>query len=213
MTWRTCRCFSAVGLAACPADAAAEVKDAAHFVARAAGGRGAVREVVEVILKSQGRWVELISAAAATSIIAEPELRLPQGARRLARRIILVASHILSEADSLSCSRSSSNPWLPFPSSWDVTSGTSAFAIVVQQFNATQHRRHHVTSRTRSRRRDRSCTPGLPSAWSLGLRQRSLLSLLQLRARVLDVRPEAKKTRLEDGVHYDGKRMRLKPFA
>ena len=46
----------AVGLAACPADAVAEVRDAAHLVTAAAGGRGAFREVVEVILKSQGLW-------------------------------------------------------------------------------------------------------------------------------------------------------------
>jgi 3-deoxy-D-manno-octulosonate 8-phosphate phosphatase (KDO 8-P phosphatase) len=52
-----------VGLAACPADAAAEVKDAAHLITRASGGRGAVREVVEVILKSQGRWAQLIEGA------------------------------------------------------------------------------------------------------------------------------------------------------
>ncbi len=47
----------AVGLAACPADAAEEVRQAAHLVAHAPGGRGTVREVVEVILKSQGKWV------------------------------------------------------------------------------------------------------------------------------------------------------------
>ena len=52
-----------VGLAACPADAVAEVKDVAHLITQAPGGRGAVREVVEIILKSQGRWSELIGAA------------------------------------------------------------------------------------------------------------------------------------------------------
>jgi 3-deoxy-D-manno-octulosonate 8-phosphate phosphatase (KDO 8-P phosphatase) len=52
-----------VGLAACPADAVTEVKDASHFVTRAPGGRGTIREVIEVILKSQGRWERLISAA------------------------------------------------------------------------------------------------------------------------------------------------------
>ena len=57
----------AVGLAACPSDAAAEVKDVAHLITQAAGGRGAVREVVEVILKSQGRWTELIGTAFAVS--------------------------------------------------------------------------------------------------------------------------------------------------
>jgi 3-deoxy-D-manno-octulosonate 8-phosphate phosphatase (KDO 8-P phosphatase) len=53
----------AVGLAACPADAAAEVQDAAHLVTRAPGGRGAVREVVEAILKAQGTWTELVGSA------------------------------------------------------------------------------------------------------------------------------------------------------
>jgi 3-deoxy-D-manno-octulosonate 8-phosphate phosphatase (KDO 8-P phosphatase) len=51
----------AVGLAACPADAVAEVKGAAHLITRALGGRGAVREIVEVILKSQGKWNDLIA--------------------------------------------------------------------------------------------------------------------------------------------------------
>ena len=46
----------AAGLAACPADAVVEVRDSAHLVTTAAGGRGAVREVVEVILKAQGLW-------------------------------------------------------------------------------------------------------------------------------------------------------------
>lgn len=51
------------GLAACPADAAAEVKDAAHLITQAHGGDGAIREIVELILKSQGRWVNLIATA------------------------------------------------------------------------------------------------------------------------------------------------------
>jgi 3-deoxy-D-manno-octulosonate 8-phosphate phosphatase (KDO 8-P phosphatase) len=59
----------AVGLAACPCDAAAEVKDAAHLITQAPGGRGAVREVVEVILKAQGRWTELTGAAFAPSLV------------------------------------------------------------------------------------------------------------------------------------------------
>ena len=46
--------LNAVGLAACPADAAAEVKDAAHLITHANGGRGTIREIVEIILKSQG---------------------------------------------------------------------------------------------------------------------------------------------------------------
>jgi len=50
-----------LGLAACPADAAPEVLRAAHVIARAPGGRGAVREIVELLLKSQGLWDRLIA--------------------------------------------------------------------------------------------------------------------------------------------------------
>jgi 3-deoxy-D-manno-octulosonate 8-phosphate phosphatase (KDO 8-P phosphatase) len=52
----------AVGLAACPADAAAEVRAGVHLVTRAPGGRGAVREVVEAILRRQGTWDALVAA-------------------------------------------------------------------------------------------------------------------------------------------------------
>jgi 3-deoxy-D-manno-octulosonate 8-phosphate phosphatase (KDO 8-P phosphatase) len=44
------------GLAAAVADACAEVRAAAHYITRMAGGRGAVREVIELILRCQGRW-------------------------------------------------------------------------------------------------------------------------------------------------------------
>jgi 3-deoxy-D-manno-octulosonate 8-phosphate phosphatase (KDO 8-P phosphatase) len=45
-----------VGLSACPADAAPEVLAEARLVARARGGRGAVRELCEIILKAKGLW-------------------------------------------------------------------------------------------------------------------------------------------------------------
>lgn len=41
-------------------DAVEEVQRVAHYVTRAHGGFGAVREVIELILKSQGRWNELV---------------------------------------------------------------------------------------------------------------------------------------------------------
>ena len=44
------------GLAACPADAAREVRDACQLVTNAPGGLGAVREIVEVLLSHQGLW-------------------------------------------------------------------------------------------------------------------------------------------------------------
>jgi 3-deoxy-D-manno-octulosonate 8-phosphate phosphatase (KDO 8-P phosphatase) len=56
--------LAASGLAACPADAAAEVRAAAHLVTSAPGGRGAVREVVEAILKRQGAWDALVARRA-----------------------------------------------------------------------------------------------------------------------------------------------------
>ena len=50
----------AVGLGVAVADARKEVREAAHYVTELAGGLGAVRETIEVILKAQGRWDDLI---------------------------------------------------------------------------------------------------------------------------------------------------------
>ena len=47
-------------LAVAVADATPDTREAAHYVTRLAGGRGAVREVCELILKAQGRWDELM---------------------------------------------------------------------------------------------------------------------------------------------------------
>lgn len=49
-----------VGLAIAPANARDEVKQLAHFVTRAAGGEGAVREVAELLLRAQNRWAEIL---------------------------------------------------------------------------------------------------------------------------------------------------------
>jgi 3-deoxy-D-manno-octulosonate 8-phosphate phosphatase (KDO 8-P phosphatase) len=48
------------GLGVAVADATPDTRDAAHHVTRLPGGRGAVREVCELILKAQGRWDELL---------------------------------------------------------------------------------------------------------------------------------------------------------
>lgn len=50
------------GFAIAVGDAVAEVKARAHYVTTATGGNGAVREVVELILKAQGRWDELVKS-------------------------------------------------------------------------------------------------------------------------------------------------------
>ena len=49
-----------VELAYAPADAAPEVREAVHIVLGAAGGRGAVREMVEHLLRSRGEWSLLV---------------------------------------------------------------------------------------------------------------------------------------------------------
>jgi 3-deoxy-D-manno-octulosonate 8-phosphate phosphatase (KDO 8-P phosphatase) len=53
------------GLAVCVADGAAELKAACHYTTLRNGGRGAAREVVELILKAQGRWEEAVPLALA----------------------------------------------------------------------------------------------------------------------------------------------------
>jgi 3-deoxy-D-manno-octulosonate 8-phosphate phosphatase (KDO 8-P phosphatase) len=49
-----------VGLAIATANAREEVKRTAHYVTQAPGGEGAVREVVELLLKAQGHWQEIL---------------------------------------------------------------------------------------------------------------------------------------------------------
>jgi 3-deoxy-D-manno-octulosonate 8-phosphate phosphatase (KDO 8-P phosphatase) len=49
-----------VGLAAAPADAAPEVIDSVHWVATRPGGQGAVREFIEMVLRAQGRWADVV---------------------------------------------------------------------------------------------------------------------------------------------------------
>ncbi|QIX62138.1 3-deoxy-D-manno-octulosonate 8-phosphate phosphatase [Hymenobacter lutimineralis] len=44
------------GLAACPADAADDVRAISAFVASLPGGKGAVRELLEATMKQQGTW-------------------------------------------------------------------------------------------------------------------------------------------------------------
>jgi 3-deoxy-D-manno-octulosonate 8-phosphate phosphatase (KDO 8-P phosphatase) len=50
----------AAGLGVAVADACAELREAAHHVTSLPGGAGAVRETIELILKAQSRWEDLI---------------------------------------------------------------------------------------------------------------------------------------------------------
>jgi len=49
-----------VGLAVAVADSVKEVRACAHYITRNPGGRGAVREVGDLILKVQGKWTAVI---------------------------------------------------------------------------------------------------------------------------------------------------------
>jgi 3-deoxy-D-manno-octulosonate 8-phosphate phosphatase (KDO 8-P phosphatase) len=49
-----------VGLAIATGNARAEVKAEAHYITQAVGGEGAVREVVEMLLKAQGKWGQIL---------------------------------------------------------------------------------------------------------------------------------------------------------
>lgn len=54
--WNDVPAMRLVGLSAAPGDAPAEITEIADLVTDAAGGRGAVRELVEYLLEAQGGW-------------------------------------------------------------------------------------------------------------------------------------------------------------
>ncbi len=49
-----------VGLAAAPADAVEDVRARVHWVSQYAGGRGAARELIELVLRARGEWDALV---------------------------------------------------------------------------------------------------------------------------------------------------------
>jgi 3-deoxy-D-manno-octulosonate 8-phosphate phosphatase (KDO 8-P phosphatase) len=50
-----------VGLATAPADAVEEVRRRVHWVSAAKGGQGAARDLIDAILRAQGRWEALLA--------------------------------------------------------------------------------------------------------------------------------------------------------
>jgi 3-deoxy-D-manno-octulosonate 8-phosphate phosphatase (KDO 8-P phosphatase) len=54
------------GFSAAPADADAEVRNVATYVCREAGGRGAVREAIEILLRNQGSWAAVLRGLGAS---------------------------------------------------------------------------------------------------------------------------------------------------
>ncbi len=49
-----------VGFCACPIDACIEIKEKSNFVSTYRGGDGAVREIIEFLLKKQGEWNKIV---------------------------------------------------------------------------------------------------------------------------------------------------------
>ena len=47
-----------VALPTCPQDAAPEIKNISRYISHVKGGRGAVRDVIEQVMKVQGKWME-----------------------------------------------------------------------------------------------------------------------------------------------------------
>ena len=64
--------LSRVGLAAAPSDAVPEVRERVHWVAPSAGGAGAARDLLELILRAQGRWDAIVRSLTAFRSGAEP---------------------------------------------------------------------------------------------------------------------------------------------
>ncbi len=53
-----------VGLPCCPQDAVPEIKEISRYVSHKKGGKGCVRDVVEQVLKVQGKWLDDASVSA-----------------------------------------------------------------------------------------------------------------------------------------------------
>lgn len=51
-------CMRRVGMPVCPSDAAMEVVEASRYVSEFKGGHGAVRDIVEQVMRSQGKWAK-----------------------------------------------------------------------------------------------------------------------------------------------------------
>ena len=63
--------FQISGYPIAVANACPELKAQASYVTQAAGGQGAIREIVELVLRSQGRWEEAIENY--LNVLREPE--------------------------------------------------------------------------------------------------------------------------------------------
>ena len=63
-------CMREVGIPVCPADAASEVIEASRYVSEFRGGDGAVRDIVEQVLRARGDWARDSMGVTPSSLVA-----------------------------------------------------------------------------------------------------------------------------------------------
>ncbi len=63
-------CMQAVGLPVCPANSASEVLEIARYVSEYNGGEGAVRDIVEQVLRARGDWAKNSEGVTPSSLAA-----------------------------------------------------------------------------------------------------------------------------------------------
>ena len=63
-------CMREVGMAVCPADSAPEVIEVSRYVSEFEGGRGAVRDIVEQVLRAKGDWAKNSEGVTPSSLVA-----------------------------------------------------------------------------------------------------------------------------------------------
>jgi len=51
-------CMKRVGIPVCPLDAATEIKILSVYISHKKGGEGCAREVIEQVMKVQGKWMD-----------------------------------------------------------------------------------------------------------------------------------------------------------
>jgi 3-deoxy-D-manno-octulosonate 8-phosphate phosphatase (KDO 8-P phosphatase) len=49
--------MSKAGIAACPQNAAREIKDICHYISDFKGGEGCARDIIEKVMRAQGKWM------------------------------------------------------------------------------------------------------------------------------------------------------------
>ena len=63
-------CMREVGIPVCPADAAAEVIEASRYVSEFPGGHGAVRDIIEQVLRARGDWARKAKGVTPSTLAA-----------------------------------------------------------------------------------------------------------------------------------------------